>query len=164
MNFIWKIESTTTPALSCEILLMALSLCTLTAEPVRRSRKTLTGMLRGVVGGGARVLPSLSSSCGSSASMASMVAEGGGGGEQVTPDKAMQMQNAASLQGMQRLGVRPEWDTHVDRRRSQTQRSATCISTERVSDNTEAGDDPSKETDGDTETGRATGWVEGALF
>lgn len=31
--------------------------------------------------------------------MASMVAEGGGGGEQVTPDKAMQMQNAASLQG-----------------------------------------------------------------
>lgn len=39
-------------------------------------------------------LPSLSSSCGSMASMASMVAEGGGG-EQVTPDKAMQMQNAA---------------------------------------------------------------------
>lgn len=31
--------------------------------------------------------------------MASMVAEGGGGGEQVTPDKAMQMQIAASLQG-----------------------------------------------------------------
>lgn len=47
------------------------------------------GMLRGV-GGGARGLPSLSSSCGSMASMASMVAEGGGG-EQVTPDKAMQM-------------------------------------------------------------------------
>lgn len=36
-------------------------------------------------------LPSLSSSCVSMASMASMVAEGGGGGEQVTPDKAMQM-------------------------------------------------------------------------
>lgn len=39
-------------------------------------------------------LPSLSSSCVSMASMASMVAEGGGG-EQVTPDKAMQMSNAA---------------------------------------------------------------------
>lgn len=39
--------------------------------------------------------------------MASMVAEGGGGGEQVTPDKAMQMQNAASLQGMQRLASGP---------------------------------------------------------
>lgn len=97
--------------------------------------------------------------------MASMVAEGGGGGEQVTPDKAMQMQNAASLQGDAAAWRQaPEWDTHVDRRRSQTQRSATCISTERVSDNTEAGDDPSKETDRDTETGRATGWVERALF
>lgn len=46
------------------------------------------------VGCGSTGLPSLSSSCGSMASMASMVAEGGGG-EQVTPDKAMQMQNAA---------------------------------------------------------------------
>lgn len=44
-------------------------------------------------------------------------------------------------------GVRPGWDTHVNRQRSQTQRSATCISTERVSDNTDAGGDPSKETD-----------------
>lgn len=42
-------------------------------------------------------LPSLSSSCGSMASMASMVAEGGGG-EQVTTDKAMQMQSAALQQ------------------------------------------------------------------
>lgn len=46
-------------------------------------------MLRGV-GMWSTGLPSLSSSCGSMASMASMVAEGGGG-EQVTPDKAMQM-------------------------------------------------------------------------
>lgn len=36
-------------------------------------------------------------------------------------------------------GIRPEWNTHVNRRRSQTQRSATCISTERVSDNTDGG-------------------------
>lgn len=83
-------------------------------------------------------LPSLSSSCGSSASMASMVAEGGGGGEQVTPDKAMQMQNAASLQGSSGSAR----GTRVDRQRSQTQRSATCISTERVSHKTDARDGP----------------------
>lgn len=41
-------------------------------------------------GRGGTCLPSPSSSCGSMASMASMVAEGGGG-EQVTPDEAMQM-------------------------------------------------------------------------
>lgn len=46
-------------------------------------------------------LPSPSSSLGSMASMASMVAEGGGG-EQVTPDQAMQMLNAA-LQQNERL-------------------------------------------------------------
>lgn len=82
------------PALSCEILLNGVISVCADCGTCPLWQETLTRMLRGVVG-----LPSLSSSCGSSASMASMVAEGGGGGEQVTPDKAMQMQNAASLQG-----------------------------------------------------------------
>lgn len=78
-------------------------------------------------------LPSPSSSCVSMASMASMVAEGGGG-EHVTPDKAMQM-----------LKMQPQWKTKATHVRpgelftgSAAQlRGTPCIVTERISINLE---------------------------
>lgn len=96
-------------------------------------------------------LPSLSSSCGSMASMASMVAEGGGG-EQVTPDKAMQMQSAALQQNKQQLTLgRMRYIYNV----SHPQRSATCIITERISVNRESCQDRSvRRREGETEISR----------
>lgn len=64
------------------------------------------------------------------ASMASMVAEGGGG-EQVTPDKAMQMFNAAP--GRRQLMVLARWAERVHCHWSQTQRSAMHWYTDQIS-------------------------------
>lgn len=95
-------------------------------------------------------LPSLSSSCGSMASMASMVAEGGGG-EQVTTGKAMQMQSAA-LQRNRRI------DIDVDIYNvSRPQRSAACIITKRQQKRIVSGQIRKEERgrDGDIQMGEA---------
>lgn len=132
--------------MSCQILLdRVISVCSdcRTCPPWQ---ETLTRMLRGVVGGGARVYLL----CPHHAARVLQWLQWWLRGEEEGSRLLLIKPCKCKMQPPSRdaaVGVRPKWDKHVERRHSQTQRRATCISTERASDNPDAGDDPSKETE-----------------